>query len=359
MGQPLKVALYANVSARQEVAERWEILQALLPPGIEVLKVDPGALAPGEDAVALLQHAEAIVCLPYGGVVVDDALVAQLPRLRHVQLLSAGYSEVTPEVEALAARGVTVANNGGSNAISVAEHAVGLIIAVYRQLLAGWVSAREGQWRAGLSTRNVFELSGKCVGVIGFGNVGRQLARKLSGFDVRIIYHDVVELMPGRDLELGATAVDLPTLLAEADVVSMHVPLDSVTQGMADAAFFAAMKPTAVFVNTCRGGVQLEAALVEALRSGQILGAGLDVLAQEPPDPTHPLLHLDNAVVTPHWAGASEESNQRAIEFALANLDRLREARPLLSVVEPAGVAAPHTLEAVVADGVDSVRPRL
>lgn len=99
--------------------------------------------------------------------------------------------------------------DGGSNAISVAEHAMMLILSVYRRMLYSWANARAGKWRAGLSTENVLELSGKTIGIVGFGNVGRQLARKASGFDVRIIYHDIDELMPGRDLELGATAVSL------------------------------------------------------------------------------------------------------------------------------------------------------
>ena len=102
-----------------------------------------------------------------------------------------------------------VATDGGSNAVSVAEHAMMLILSVYRRMLLVWANARAGKWRADLSTDHILELSGKTVGLVGFGNVGRQLARKLGGFDVRILYHDIVELMPGRDLELGATAASL------------------------------------------------------------------------------------------------------------------------------------------------------
>jgi phosphoglycerate dehydrogenase-like enzyme len=213
-----------------------------------------GELSTDTEAVALLAEADAIVCLPYGGVVVDDSLAEQLPRLKHVQLLSAGFSEVTPQIAQLRERGISVSNSayfqrqlqihanatlapvhsisalrslckcecrhscvstvhvvadGGSNAISVAEHAMMLILSVYRRMLHVWANARAGKWRSGLSTEHVLELSGKTVGVIGFGNVGRQLARKLAGFDVHILYHDIVELMPGRDLELSATAVSL------------------------------------------------------------------------------------------------------------------------------------------------------
>ena len=140
---------------------------------MELIKVDPSELDGREAEVELLSQAEAIVCLPYGGVVVDDELVAQLPLLRHVQLLSAGFSEVTPQIPELLRRGVTVANNGGSNAISVAEHAVMLILAVYRKLLESHANAAAGKWRSGLDPGGVLKLSGKTVGVVGFGNVGR------------------------------------------------------------------------------------------------------------------------------------------------------------------------------------------
>ena len=139
----------------------------------------------------------------------------------------------------------------------------------------------------------------------------------------------------------------------------MHVPLDSVTQAMASEEFFGRMKDSAIFINTCRGGVQDEAALIAALRDGVIAGAGLDVLEEEPPEPDNVLPTMENVVVTPHFAGASDESNLRALKFALANLERMRTGRALLSLVVPEEVAAPHTREDVVSEGADTVRPRL
>ncbi|GIT18478.1 MAG: hypothetical protein CM1200mP39_12840 [Dehalococcoidia bacterium] len=164
------------------------------------------------------------------------------------------------------------------------------------------------------------------------------MSRRLSGFDCEIIYHDVVELMPGRDGELGAQAVDLDHLLSASDIVTIHVPLNSSTRGMIGAREFNLMKSTAIFINTCRGPVHNEADLIKALQNGDIAGAGLDVLEEEPTDPDNPLLHMPTSIVTPHWAGGTGEGNERAVVFALSNLERVAENRKLLSVVEPASI---------------------
>ncbi len=150
-----------------------------------------------------------------------------------------------------------------------------------------------------------------------------------------MLYHDAVELMPGRDQELGAKTTSLDELLQRSDIVTAHVPLNQSTRGMFGAREFGLMKKTAIFINTCRGPVHNEQALIEALRSGQIAAAGLDVLEQEPTDPNNPLLHMDNVVVTPHWAGGTAEGNERALTFAMSNFQRLAEDRKLLSVVDP------------------------
>jgi phosphoglycerate dehydrogenase-like enzyme len=144
--------------------------------------------------------------------------------------------------------------------------------------------------------------------------------------------------MPGRDQELGAQAVDLDHLLRVSDIVTVHVPLNSATTGLMGAREFGLMKKTAIFINTCRGPVHNEGDLIEALQDGEIAGAGLDVLEQEPTDPNNPLLSMPNAVVTPHWAGGTGAGNERAVVFALSNLERLVEDRKLLSVVDPASI---------------------
>ena len=160
-------------------------------------------------------------------------LATALPNLKLVQLMSAGFDHV--DIKALAQKGVAVANNGGSNAIAVAEHTLGLILCLLRRLPEGASHVSTGDWSRGLDlpegpTRR--ELDNLTVGIVGFGNVGRQVARRLSGFDVEILYYDPLELMPGRDFELGATATTMDELLARSDIVPLHVPLDNTTAGL-------------------------------------------------------------------------------------------------------------------------------
>ena len=144
--------------------------------------------------------------------------------------------------------------------------------------------------------------------------------------------------MPGRDQELGAQAVELDHLLRVSDIVTVHVPLNSSTRGLMGAREFGLMKKTAIFINTCRGPVHNEADLIKALQDGEIAGTGLDVLEVEPTDPNNPLLSMPTAIVTPHWAGGTGEGNERAVVFALSNLERAVEGRKMLSVVDPASI---------------------
>lgn len=304
-------------------------MQKLAPEGIETRLINP-TISRGE-LIEALQGVDAII--PWLAKVPVD-LASECKDLKLVQLLTAGFDIV--DVPGLSELGIKVANNGGSNAISVSEHAMSLMLSVYRRLMDSWENTRDGKWRDGIDQlpfRN--EINGKTVGIVGFGNIGRQVARRLQGWDVELLYHDVVELMPGRDAELGAVAAPLGELLKRSDIVTAHVPLNRSTHGMFSTKEFGLMKKTAVFINTCRGPVHDEPALIKALQDGEIAAAGLDVLEKEPTDPANPLLHMVNVVVTPHWAGGTSEGNERALRFAMSNFQRLAEDRKLLSVVDP------------------------
>jgi phosphoglycerate dehydrogenase-like enzyme len=214
-----------------------------------------------------------------------------------LQLLTAGFDKA--DVVGLSKLGISVANNGGANAISVSEHAMSLMLSVYRRMMEAWTNTVEGNWRDGVDQLPVrTEISGKTIGIVGFGNIGRQVARRLSGFDCEVLYYDPIEMMPGWDQELGAQAVDFDHLLRVSDIVTVHVPLDSSTRGLFGSREFGLMKKTAVFINTCRGPVHNEADLIKALQDDEIAGAGLDVLEQEPTDPDNPLLKMPNVMVT-------------------------------------------------------------
>jgi phosphoglycerate dehydrogenase-like enzyme len=325
------LAFLANLSTAEH-KRRWDLLNEHAGPGVNIVVVDPTA-SPGEMIEALKDADAAIPWLAS----IPLEVAAQLPNLKLVQLLTAGYDSV--DVIGLKKLGVRVANNGGSNAISVSEHTMTLMLSVYRRMMEAWTNTVDGNWRDGVDQLPVrTEINGKTVGIIGFGNIGRQVARRLSGFDCEVLYHDLVELMPGRDQELGAQAVDLDHLLRSSDIVTVHVPLNSSTTGLMGTHEFGLMKKTAIFINTCRGSVHNEVDLIRALQDGEIAGAGLDVLEQEPTDPNNPLLSMSNAVVTPHWAGGTGEGNERAVVFALSNLERLAEDRKLLSIVDPASI---------------------
>jgi phosphoglycerate dehydrogenase-like enzyme len=325
------IAFLANLSTAEH-KRRWDLLNEHAGDDVNVIVIDP-ALSPGEMIEAMKDADAAIPWLAS----VPLEVAENLPKLKLVQLLTAGYDSV--DVIGLSKLGVAVANNGGSNAISVSEHAMTLMLSVYRRMMESWTSVLNGTWRIGVDQLPVrTEINGKTIGIIGFGNIGRQVARRLSGFDCEILYHDTVELMPGRDQELGAQAVDLDHLLRVSDIVTVHVPLNSSTREMMGSREFGLMKKTAIFINTCRGPVHNEAELITALQDGEIAGAGLDVLEVEPTDPNNPLLSIPTAIVTPHWAGGTGEGNERAVVFALSNLQRAAEDRKLLSVVDPSAI---------------------
>jgi len=246
--------------------------------------------------------------------------------LRHIQLLTAGYDKV--DLAAAAEFGITVATNGGANAWAVAEQAIALLLCLYKRLIPCDQSVRAGTWRKPITGMNTFELAGKTVGLLGVGNIGGKVARRLQAFETRIVYHDRFRKPGDEDWE----SVSLETLLRESDVLSVHVPLTGETRGMIGADQLALMKPNAVIINTSRAEVFDEAALEEALRTRRIAGAGLDVFHQEPVSPASGLLALDNVVLSPHSAGHSYEGWFRRSQFAWENIQRVVAGETPLSL---------------------------
>ena len=244
-------------------------------------------------------------------------IIQSAKHLRHVQLLTAGYDKV--DLAAAAECGITVATNGGANAWAVAEQAIALLLCLYKRLIQCDRSVRAGTWRKPITGMNTFELAGKTVGLLGVGNIGSKVAKRLQAFETRIIYHDRFRQPGDEDWE----SVSLETLLREADVLSVHVPLTAETRGMIGAKELASMKSSAVIINTSRAEVFDEAALESALRSGQIAGAGLDVVHQEPVAMSSGLLTLDNVVLSPHSAGHSYEAWFRRAKFSWDNIQRV------------------------------------
>ena len=306
----------------------------LVPPDIELKRIDVD-----EPISIQSQQMSGVVALLHAGrpyEKFDTELARLCPSLRLVQTTSAGVDRF--DVTELAELGVKVANNNGGNSIAVAEHTISLMVSVYRKLSLQFASVAKGVWMGEIRQNwgpKAHEVAGKTVGVVGLGHIGSKVARRLMGWECSVIFHD-----PDSDLEeisdeMNIESVSLDELLTSSDVVSLHVPLNASTRGMIGDKELEKMKPTAILINTCRGPVVDEKALISALRSGKIAGAGLDVLEQEPSEKGNPLLEMENVAITPHLAGMSIESGPRSSNFAIENLVRVTRGQEPLSVVSP------------------------
>jgi D-3-phosphoglycerate dehydrogenase len=243
---------------------------------------------------------------------VTAALLARCPRLVCVSSTGAGYDPI--DVAACTRAGVAVVNQAGGNAVSVAEHAMGLLLSVSRRIGESdrRLRSERGFTREDLMAR---EICGKTMGLIGIGHVGTRMAGLARAFGMRVLAHDPY-LTEEEVARRGAEAVPFDALLAQSDVVSLHCPRDKTTLGMVDARAFGCMKEGAVFVTTARGGIHDEAALTQALASGHLAGAGLDVWDREPPALDHPLLAFPNVVASFHTAGVSHEARRNMAAIA-------------------------------------------
>ncbi|WP_233509983.1 2-hydroxyacid dehydrogenase [Actinomadura craniellae] len=249
------------------------------------------------------------------------------PRLRLVQKLGTGVNTI--DLDRARAGGVAVANMPGANAQAVAEQALALMLAALRRVVPLDAATRAGRgWPVDTSLpEKMGEIAGRTVGLVGFGSVGRILAPPLAALGATVLHHTP----SGGPATPGWRTLD--DLLAESDIVSLHLPLTAETDRLIDARRLALMRPGAILVNTARGGVVDQPALVAALRSGHLRAAGLDVFSAEPVDPADPLLRLDNVVVAPHAAWLTLETMERSVRAAAGNCHRLAAGEPLLNRV--------------------------
>ena len=285
--------------------------------------------SPPETVLTALADADYLVLHP---ATLTGEVIRQAQHLKLIQLLAAGYDKVDLATAQQCA--IPVATNGGANAWAVAEHAIALLLALYKRLVACDAAVRRGDWRQPVDGFNTFELAGKTVGIVGAGNIGRKVARRLHAFETEILYLDPNEV-PELEEALGARRVELDELVAHADVISLHAPLTPGTRSLLGTPQFAAMKPDTVLINTSRAELVDEAALIDALLQRKIAGAGLDVFPQEPIRRDHPLLALDNVLLTPHTAGHAFEGWARRCEFAWLNIRRVAAGASPLSLARP------------------------
>ena len=266
-------------------------------------------------------------------VVLDAASLAAAERLRLICVAATGVNNI--DLEAAAGAGITVCNAVGYATASVAQHTWALILTLATQLCRYRELVQAGGWtQASHFCRldlPIQELAGGTLGIVGYGELGRAVAAAAPAFGLET----VLAARPGTTA-IPAGRVPLPDLLERADILSLHCPLTEHTRGLIGRAELARMKPSALLINTARGGIVDEEALVDGLRAGEIAGAGIDVLTQEPPAPDNPLLADDvpNLIVTPHCAWGARAARQRLIEQVRANIAAFRAGAPR-NIVQP------------------------
>ncbi len=293
---------------------RADRLRALLPEGMVLIHATERGEA---HRCAIIAEADYAIT---GQVEVTGTVLRAARRLRLLHKWGVGVDNI--DLAAAKACGIVVARTTGSNAIAVAEHATGLMLAALRNIGYGHAELREGRWAGSAMPQEARLLSGKTVGIVGFGAIGRSVARLLAGFGCTILYNKPTPLPPAEEQALGVAYATLAEMLPRVDVLSLHCPLVAATAKLIDAAALAAMKPSAVLVNVSRGGVVDEMALVEALRHRIIHAAAVDVYETEPVPADHPLLKLPNAVVTPHLAAGAADNFVPTVTRMFDNMRR-------------------------------------
>lgn len=285
-------------------------------PDVEVVHL-PEQTVTALDAVIGDIDAAVLSVLPFGA-----ATAAKARRLKVVSRFGVGYDAV--DVAALTAHGIPLTVVGEANAVTVAEHAMAMLLAVLRRLKVADQKVRDGRFRDKEAPRQR-DLAGKTVLVVGHGRIGRRLARRLAAFDADVIVADPYADRGPIEAAGHRWVADFRAVLGQADIVTLHLPGQADGSPVMTAAAFAAMRPGSYFVNVSRGSLVDEAALYDALTRGALAGAGLDVFRDEPPPLDHPLLTLDNVLVSPHSASSTEECWQRmsaaAVQNALDGLD--------------------------------------
>jgi len=319
------------VAERGEILVTWPSFAAgarLAAAGLRPrLAPKTGARTPAEVAALAAGAVGAIVSTdPF-----DAAVFAAAPALRVIARVGVGTDSI--DLAAATAAGVVVTITPGANNETAADHAVALILAALRRIVEHDASVRRGEWRRG-GPLTPWDAHGTVVGLVGFGAIGRAVARRLRGFGVELLVAD-----PAVGAVEGGRATPLAELLERADVVSLHLPLDAATAGLIGAAELARLRPEAILVNTSRGRLVDEPALIAALASGRLRAAALDVFADEPALPAA-LLALPNVTLTPHIGGLSTDSIERMVELATASV-----LAALDGTLDAAVVANPDVLE--------------
>jgi len=298
-------------------------LSKLCPPKMTVKFLEPVSGPAGT-----VEEADFILVAAYP---VDEKLLNRAGKVKLIQKTGTGYENI--DVSKAAERGIPVATTPGANAIAVAELVILYILALYRKLVHLDKTTKEGKWEMWKHRHVSFELYGKRLGIIGMGQIGRALAERAIAFGVHVDYYDIVRLSPEVEGKLGVTYREFEVLLEHSDIISIHVPYNEQTKGLIGKEELAKMKKTAILVNTARGAVVDQEALVEALQEKQLAGAALDVYDREPPEAGSPILRLNNVITTPHIGAGTLDTWLRVISMSMENVERVAKGQSPLHVV--------------------------
>jgi glyoxylate reductase len=285
---------------------------------------------PREQMMTRLADKDGLIC--HITDIIDDEILAAGPKLRVVSNVAVGYNNI--DSAAAARRGITVTNTPDVLTETTADFTWALLMATARRVVEADHYVRAGRWQTWDFTLLLgADVFGKTLGIMGFGRIGRAVARRAVGFRMKVLYQDLIRADPGVERELNATLVDKETLLRESDFVTLHTVLDPASRHLIDAAALRSMKRSAFLINAARGPIVDETALVRALTEGWIAGAGLDVFEQEPC--VHPgLPPLPNVVLAPHIASASGETRMAMAMLAVRNCLAVLAGQPALTPVQ-------------------------
>jgi len=298
-----------------------EAVRQLLPPACTIAFAQTSTKA---EQLKLLADADVVMI---AGTFIEGDVIRQAPRLKMIQKWGIGVDKI--DLLAAKERNVLVAITSGATSIPVSEHTLLLMLAVSRRLPLAHRSLGQGQWMAADLRTVCSKLDGKTVGLFGFGGIAQQVAKRLKGFDVDVMYHSRTRVASDIEARLQARYVDFDTLVAKSDILSLHAPLSPQTHHRFNTDIFAKMKRGAILINTARGELIDEPALIRALQQGQLSGAGLDTFEAEPPSAENPLFQMDQVVVTPHSAGGVYDNLPNLVGHMFRNIELFQRGLPI------------------------------
>lgn len=269
--------------------------------------------------------AEADFVLFAPGRFVSDDILQHAKNVKLMQLWSSGYDKFN--VEGAKKFGIPVANNGGANASAVAEHAVLLMLSVYKKIPDSHNRTITGNWKGNSHGLDMFKLEGKTIGIIGFGNIGRYVAKKLKGFDSNVVYYDINKADEMTEKDLGVQFMKLEDLLSKSDIVSLHLHANDNTKNIIGDRELSLMKKNSVLINVSRAQLVDQEALIKKMEDGYLLGLGMDVYMKEPTSGNEQLLKFSNIVATPHMAGSTRDTYEFVMDRILENFRRVAEGQ--------------------------------